>query len=145
MNKNILLLLLLIGLSMIIISLTTEKIRQNIQPIIKYRYIPRTFEEEQNNQPFVTDIFAKMFTENSPWITDIYYYDYDKQEKINKTIFLTRDNHHTTSKNIFFQIIFIDFSLFLPSISVGNSDTINVDLFDRTKLEKFRSNYKKKN
>lgn len=31
------------------------------KPIIEYRYIPRTFEEEQNNPTKVSKIFEKMF------------------------------------------------------------------------------------
>lgn len=37
-------------------------------PIIEYRYIPRTFKEEQNNPTRVSEIFSQMFQEPTPWI-----------------------------------------------------------------------------
>lgn len=36
---------------------------------IEYRYVPRTFIEEQEDPTPVTDIFAKMFYESTPWIS----------------------------------------------------------------------------
>lgn len=39
-------------------------------PIIEYRYIPRTFQEEQDNPTKVTEIFGTMFDNQSPWISD---------------------------------------------------------------------------
>lgn len=40
-------------------------------PIIEYRYIPRTFKEEQENPSKVSEIFHNMFNNNSPWIRSI--------------------------------------------------------------------------
>ena len=37
-------------------------------PKVEYRYVPRTFVEEQQEPVPVTQIFAKMFVEPSPWI-----------------------------------------------------------------------------
>ena len=36
---------------------------------IKYVYIPRTFEEQQNNPATPSEIFSKLFDEPSPWIS----------------------------------------------------------------------------
>jgi|APGre2960657404_1045060.scaffolds.fasta_scaffold00163_19 hypothetical protein len=36
-------------------------------PVIEYRFIPRTFEEEQNNPPLTSDVFQSMF-DNTPLI-----------------------------------------------------------------------------
>jgi len=36
---------------------------------IEYRYVPRTFIEDQKEPVPVTDIFAKMFFESTPWIS----------------------------------------------------------------------------
>lgn len=36
-------------------------------PIIEYRYIPRTFKEEQNNPVKVSELFDNMFTNESTW------------------------------------------------------------------------------
>jgi hypothetical protein len=51
---------------------------------IIYRYMPKTFEEEQTNQPFVSDIFKTMFTQHTPWINSVMDYDRRKQESVNK-------------------------------------------------------------
>ena len=49
-----------------------------------YRYIPRTFEEEQIDPIPISDIFETMFSRPSPWVGSIRTYDRRKQEKINK-------------------------------------------------------------
>ncbi len=54
------------------------------EPNVVYRYIPRTFEEEQWDPISVTDIFQTMFSQPSPWVGSIRNYDRRKQEKINK-------------------------------------------------------------
>lgn len=36
---------------------------------VEYRYVPRTFIEEQQDPTPVTDIFVKMFYESTPWIS----------------------------------------------------------------------------
>lgn len=36
---------------------------------VEYRYVPRTFVEEQEDPTPVTDIFAKMFYSAQPWIS----------------------------------------------------------------------------
>lgn len=56
----------------------------DVKPQIEYKYIPRTFEEEQNHPEYVTDIFSAMFSEDTPWIKSIYEYDYKKKELLNK-------------------------------------------------------------
>ena len=37
-------------------------------PIIEYRYIPRTFKEEQDNPTKVSELFEIMFDNHSPWM-----------------------------------------------------------------------------
>jgi hypothetical protein len=51
---------------------------------IIYRYIPRTFEEEQRDPPLVSDIFETMFSQPDPWVTSMRYYDVRKQENVNR-------------------------------------------------------------
>jgi hypothetical protein len=51
---------------------------------IIYRYIPKTFEEEQNEQPYVSEIFKTLFTDQTPWVNSIMDYDRRKQEAVNK-------------------------------------------------------------
>lgn len=40
-------------------------------PKIVYKYIPRTFQEEQEDPAKVSEIFDKMFNESSPWINQL--------------------------------------------------------------------------
>ncbi len=54
------------------------------QPKVIYRYIPRTFEEEQTDPLFASDIFETMFSQPSTWVNSILTYDKRKQEKVNQ-------------------------------------------------------------
>ena len=38
------------------------------KPYIEYRYVPRSFKEEQNERVPIEDIFNKMFAYPSPWM-----------------------------------------------------------------------------
>jgi len=70
-----------------IICITISVVKLNIptpKTQIIYRYIPKTFDETQRNQPFVSDLFKSMFTEQTPWINSIMDYDRRKEESINK-------------------------------------------------------------
>ena len=85
MYKAITIFLIFIGLIFIIIEVI--KIKAGLvdkEPRIIYRYIPRTFEEEQTDPIPVTDIFATMFSQPSPWVSSIRTYDKRKQEHINQ-------------------------------------------------------------
>lgn len=57
----------LVGLVCIVISIT-KQISTCPEPKIEYKYIPRTFQEEQDNPVYVSDIFRDMFEKPSPWI-----------------------------------------------------------------------------
>lgn len=50
---------------------------------IVYRYIPKTFAEEQEEPVYVSEIFNKMFTQPSPWVTSINEIDYEQLRKVN--------------------------------------------------------------
>ncbi len=39
-------------------------------PSIEYRYIPRTFEQDQDNPVRVSQLFSQMFTEPDAWVGD---------------------------------------------------------------------------
>lgn len=70
-----------------IICITINLVRLNSAPPetqIIYRYIPKTFDEEQREQPYVSDIFKTMFTDQTPWINSVMDYDRRKQTLINK-------------------------------------------------------------
>lgn len=65
--RFILLLLFFIGIIFIVIELTRSN---NICPPtkIEYRYLPRTFKEEQESPVPINDVFNSMFEQSSPWV-----------------------------------------------------------------------------
>ena len=66
--------ILLVGMALLLVGWATSK--RNCPPSrVEYRYVPRTFVEEQNEPVPMEDIFGKMFREAQPWIggfSDIY-------------------------------------------------------------------------
>lgn len=65
----------------------TDLIRQSYKcdnQKVVYRYLPRTFEMDQENPQMVTDIFRTMFSQPSPWVNSVNTYDERKYEEINK-------------------------------------------------------------
>lgn len=58
--------LLFVASSMIIIGYVKSQLHCK-PPKIEYRYIPRTFKEEQENPTPVIDLYADMFATAGPW------------------------------------------------------------------------------
>jgi hypothetical protein len=83
MIKHVLIMLIFIGILLIAISLAANS-ATCAPPQIIYRYIPRTFEEEQNEPVYVSDIFKSMFEDQSPWIGDTNDIDTRNKDSINK-------------------------------------------------------------
>ena len=81
-HKSILLFFLFVGLLLMIIEIMRSMNECKPQKII-YRYVPRSFEEEQNNPVMVSEIFKTMFSQPSPWIDSINSNDDRKKEEIN--------------------------------------------------------------
>jgi hypothetical protein len=55
-----------------VILITIGYVKTNMKcppPLVKFKYIPKTFSEEQSNQLPVTNFFGKMFVTDSPWIS----------------------------------------------------------------------------
>lgn len=65
-NKGILIIFFIFGIILVVIELSRVTKACPQQKII-YRYVPRTFEEEQNEPVYPTDIFRTMFTQPSAW------------------------------------------------------------------------------
>jgi hypothetical protein len=85
MIKSIIMLLVFLGIIFIIVDVV--KIKEGLvdrEPKIIYRYIPKSFDEEQMEPVFASEIFETMFSQPSPWILSIREYDQRKQENINK-------------------------------------------------------------
>ena len=83
MLKNILILLMFVGLLFVAVDLArTEKECPSNQII--YRFIPRTLDEELEAPAFATDVFRTMFAQPSPWIKSIDNMMLQKREDINQ-------------------------------------------------------------
>ena len=83
MFKGLLLFLLLIGIFLVVIELVRSQKTETLEKVI-YRYIPRTFDEEQNEPVYPSDIFNAMFTQPSTWIGETTDLDTRKRESINR-------------------------------------------------------------
>jgi len=64
--KSIILFLFVVGLVMTVSGYHKQN-QTCPPPKVVYKYIPKTFEEEQNNPVKVSQIFADMFEEPTPW------------------------------------------------------------------------------
>ena len=82
-SKFLMMGLIFLGILCITISLVQNSNKCPEAKIV-YRYLPRSFEEEQNEPVYVSDIFKTMFTQQSPWIRSMQDIDTKKQESINK-------------------------------------------------------------
>lgn len=78
----LLILCFLCGLICVVINLT--KLNFPIpETKVVYKYMPKTFEQEQYEQPFVSEIFKTLFTDNTPWVNSVMDYDARKLENVN--------------------------------------------------------------
>ncbi len=63
--KLIVIVLVVIGIVMVLNGYNLQNQRCPA-PVIKYKYIPQTFEQTQNEAPQVSNIFKTLFDERSP-------------------------------------------------------------------------------
>jgi hypothetical protein len=57
----------------IVILIVMEIVKLNTltkcpKPVIEYKYVPRTFQEEQEEPIIIQDLFSNMFNKSSPWM-----------------------------------------------------------------------------
>ncbi len=84
-SKNLIILLMFTGMVCIMINLYNQSEKNQCGPQqVVYKYIPRTFEEEQEEPVYPSDIFKTMFTQQSPWIRSVQGADSVKSQAINK-------------------------------------------------------------
>jgi len=70
MLQKIFIILIIIGTLFVVIGVARSY--YSCPPnIIEYRYIPRTFKEEQDQPIPVSEIFADMFKTSTPWVASI--------------------------------------------------------------------------
>jgi len=83
--KYIIFILLFIGITFVIIDLT--RIREKTicantcKPTTIYKYVPRTFKEEQESPVSVMNLFHDLFERPSPWIGSFADIDSKKPQK----------------------------------------------------------------
>ena len=65
--KSLVVLMTFTGIIAIIIGYINQ-IKQCPVPKIEYRYIPRTFTEEQENPVKISELYNTMFLEPTPWL-----------------------------------------------------------------------------
>lgn len=82
-TKIVIIFLMFFGILCLAIAITRNSQSCPQQQIV-YKYVPRTFEEEQSAPVYVSEIFADMFSQPSPWMVSIENIDRRKQEEINK-------------------------------------------------------------
>ena len=80
---TVLFLLFIIGMTFVIIEIVRSYHKCPEQKTI-YKFIPRTFKEEQENPADIFSIFDSMFSQPSPWVGTFNIYDERKAEEINK-------------------------------------------------------------
>lgn len=83
MKKLIIMVLILIGIIYITIDITRNTFQCRQEKVI-YKYIPRTFEDEQVSPVNVSDVFQTMFSQASPWVANITDTQKRQAEEINK-------------------------------------------------------------
>jgi hypothetical protein len=66
-------------------------------PRVEFRYVPRTFKEEQDNPVPVMSIFSKMFDNRDPWSKYKYYVDSYPWEKHTVPSKVVRPYNHPES------------------------------------------------
>lgn len=65
--KSIIIVLFIVGCLFLVIGYVNQ-IKKCPPPKIEYRYIPRTFKEEQDNPVKVSQLYSQMFEDPSPWV-----------------------------------------------------------------------------
>jgi hypothetical protein len=83
MYKNVLIILIFLGILFIVVSLVQSE-KKCPQNKIIYRFIPRTLDEELDSPAYESDIFRTMFSQPSPWIKSIDNMMLRKREDINQ-------------------------------------------------------------
>lgn len=81
-SKFLIIMLIFGGILFIVINLTKNVQECPTQQIV-YKYVPRTFDEEQEEPVYASDIFKTMFDQPSPWMSSITAADNRKTKKVN--------------------------------------------------------------
>jgi hypothetical protein len=65
--KSIIIILTFLGIIGITVGYVNQ-LKKCPPPKIEYRYIPRTFQQDQDNPVKISELYHTMFTEPTPWV-----------------------------------------------------------------------------
>lgn len=83
MNAIFIMFLVFLSITLVVIGIMKNNMQCPTAQVI-YRYIPKSFEEEQDEPVYVSDIFKSMFVNIDPWVKSTTSFDTRKTEEINK-------------------------------------------------------------
>jgi hypothetical protein len=66
--KSIIMMIAFVGILALVIGYVNQ-LKQCPPPKIEYRYIPRTFEEDQNDPAKTSQVFKTMFNDPNTWVS----------------------------------------------------------------------------
>lgn len=78
--RTIIVILTFLGIIAIAIGYVNQ-IKKCPPPKVEYRYVPRTFQQDQDNPVKISELFNVMFTEPTPWIRS---FNNDKNNETNR-------------------------------------------------------------
>ena len=82
--RSIVILLLLLGVIMIAVGYVKTN-QECPPPVVEFRYVPKTFEQEQDLPVPLLSIYGKMFNNASPWQVTQGYADQVNTRKLSDT------------------------------------------------------------
>ena len=65
--KSLIIILTFIGIIVIVVGYVNQ-IKKCPPPKVEYRYIPRTFQEDQEHPVRISELYNTMFVEPTPWL-----------------------------------------------------------------------------
>ncbi len=68
--KSLIVILTFIGIMSVVVGYINQ-LKKCPPPKIEYRYVPRTFQQDQENPVKVSELYSTMFTEPTPWVSGI--------------------------------------------------------------------------
>jgi hypothetical protein len=68
--RSIVIFLNFIGILAVVVGYVNQ-LKKCPPPTVEYRYVPRTFQQDQDNPVKVSELYYTMFTEPTPWIRDM--------------------------------------------------------------------------
>jgi hypothetical protein len=68
--KSLIVILTFAGIISVVVGYINQ-LKKCPPPKVEYRYIPRTFQQDQENPVKVSELYGTMFTEPTPWVSGV--------------------------------------------------------------------------